>query len=289
MRTLYVSDMDGTLLNDEQRINPQSVRILNRLIDEGVQFTVATARSYESASRLLAGLNLQLPGVFINGVFIADPHNGRILESHYLSNELGKEIVELYLQAGLNPVVYTINDDGQSRVYYRGVFNPSEEAYFGDRLKKESDRFRLVDDYSKGLTEKLISVNAIETPDRLQAAYEVLDKREGCICHYGPDIYAPGYHWLEVSSDKATKRQGTQRVKEMFRFDKLVCFGDNLNDLSMFEGADECYAVSNAHELVKQIATGIIDSNNNDGVARFLAEHGQKSDGGFAIWLPEKK
>ena len=75
----------------------------------------------------------------------------------------------------------------------------------------------------------------------------------------------------------------------MFRFDKLVCFGDNLNDLSMFEGADECYAVSNAHESVKQIATGIIDSNNNDGVARFLAEHGQKNAGGFAIWLPEKK
>ncbi|WP_027086207.1 HAD family hydrolase [Cohnella panacarvi] len=289
MRTLYVSDMDGTLLNDEQRVNPESVRILNGLIDKGLQFTVATARSYESATRLLAGLNLHLPGIFINGVFIADPHSGRIIESHYLSNELGQEIVGLYLQAGLNPVVYTINDEGQSRVYYRGVHNPSEDYYFGDRLQTESERFRLVDDYTECLKEKLIAVNAIETPDRLQAVYEVLDKREGCICHFGPDIYAPGYHWLEVSSDQATKRKGTQRLKELLSFDKLVCFGDNLNDLSMFEGADECYAVSNAHESVKQIATGIIDSNNNDGVARFLAEHGQKSAGGVAIWVPEKK
>lgn len=289
MRTLYVSDMDGTLLNDDQQINPESVRILNRLIDEGLPFTVATARSYESASRLLAGLNLQLPGIFINGVFITDLNSGRILESHYLANELGREIVELYLKAGLNPVVYTINNEGQSRVYYRGVHNLSEDYYFGDRLKRESGRFRLVDDYSDCLTEKLIAVNAIETPDRLQAVYKVLDKREGCICHYGPDIYAPGYHWLEVSSDEATKRKGTQRLKELFRFDKLVCFGDNLNDLSMFEGADECYAVSNAHESVKQLAMGIIDSNNNDGVAKFLAEHGQRSNGGFATWLPQEE
>ncbi|MFC5530659.1 HAD family hydrolase [Cohnella yongneupensis] len=288
MSTLYVSDMDGTLLNDDQQINPESVRILNRLIDEGVRFTVATARSYESARALLAGLNLQLPGIFINGVFITELQSGRALESHYLSGELGRKIAGRYLEAGLNPVVYTVNSEGKSRVYYRGVFNQSEEYYFTDRLKRESDRFQLVDDYVACLTEKIIAVNAIETPDRLEAVYGELSGLGGCICHYGPDIYAPGYHWLEVSSERATKKQATQRLKEIFRFDKLVCFGDNLNDLSMFEAADECYAVSNAHESVKLAATGVIGSNNDDGVAKFLAERGERDHRGFAIWLPAK-
>ncbi len=282
MNTLYISDLDGTLLGDDQRIGDESVRILNRLIDLGMPFSVATARSYESARELLAGLNLKLPAIFINGVFTIDAKSGRTLESRYMSNELGQEIAALYLEAGLNPVVYTTDREGKSRVYYRGVFNPSEEAYFGGRLKKERDRFRLIDDYSACLTESLVAVNAIETPERLQAVYGALKERAGCVCHYGPDIYAPEYHWLEVSSDQATKRQGALRLKERYGFERLVCFGDNLNDLSMFEASDECYAVANAHDAVKRAATGVIGSNEESGVAKFLAErfreHGGQRD-----------
>lgn len=289
MSTLYVSDLDGTLLNDEQRINPLTVHMLNALIGRGLNFTIATARSYESTRALLEGLNLKLPGVFMNGVFMTDLGTGKPLESHYLGNELGREIVSLYAGEGLNPVVYTINDDGHPRVYYRGVFNPSEEHYFGARLKHESERFRRVDDFDAVMGERLIAVNAIEVPERLEAVYGVLSKRAGCVCHYGPDIYAPGYHWLEVSSELATKRQGVERLKERFGFEKLVCFGDNLNDLSMFGAADECYAVENAHEAVKLAATGVIGGNDDDGVARFIAEHAGKNGlGGIAIWLPEK-
>lgn len=273
MSTLYVSDLDGTLLNEEQRISPASVRLMNELIDQGLHFTIATARSYESTRALLEGLNLKLPGVFMNGVFLMDLGTGKPLDSHFLSNQLGREIVSLYARDGLNPVVYTIDREGRSRVYYRGVFNPSEEHYFGARLKHEGDRFRRVDDFDAILDEQLIAVNAIEVPERLEAVYGELSNRAGCVCHYGPDIYAPGYHWLEVSSDLATKRQGVERLKQRFGFERLVCFGDNLNDLSMFGAADECYAVANAHEEIKRAATGVIGGNDEDGVARFIAAH----------------
>lgn len=270
MNTLYISDLDGTLLGDDQRISDESVRILNGLIGRGVPFSVATARSYESARALLEGLDLRLPAIFMNGVFMTDAKKGETLDSRYLANELGQAIAALYLEMGLNPVVYTTDQEGKSRVYYRGIFNASESAYFEDRLRKERDRFRLVDDYAACLTERVIAVNAIETPERLEAAYAALKERAGCVCHYGPDIYAPAYHWLEVSSDLATKRHGALRLKERYGYERFVCFGDNLNDLSMFEAADECYAVANAHEAVKRLATGVIGSNAENGVARFM-------------------
>jgi hydroxymethylpyrimidine pyrophosphatase-like HAD family hydrolase len=56
--------------------------------------------------------------------------------------------------------------------------------------------------------------------------------------------------------------------------DKMICFGDNLNDEPLFRIADEKYAVKNAYEKLKNLATGIIDSNNDDGVAKFLQKRG---------------
>ena len=59
-------------------------------------------------------------------------------------------------------------------------------------------------------------------------------------------------------------------LSEYIEHDKLVCFGDNLNDIPMFELADECYATSNAVEKVKCISTDVIGSCDEDGVALFI-------------------
>lgn len=62
-------------------------------------------------------------------------------------------------------------------------------------------------------------------------------------------------------------------LKEYLQADELISFGDNLNDLPMFEVSDYCYAVENADILVKQAATGVIKSNMDNGVALFLEEY----------------
>ena len=56
----------------------------------------------------------------------------------------------------------------------------------------------------------------------------------------------------------------------MLHCDKIVCFGDGKNDVSIFEISDECYAVANAEPEVKAIATAVIESNEADGVAKWL-------------------
>ena len=61
-----------------------------------------------------------------------------------------------------------------------------------------------------------------------------------------------------------------EKLKELLHCDRVVVFGDALNDLPMFKAADEAYAVANAAEELKQAATGIIGSNEEDGVADWL-------------------
>ncbi|NGM84799.1 HAD family hydrolase [Paenibacillus sp. 7124] len=270
MGVLYVSDLDGTLLNDNQEIDNETIEILNQLIDKGLNFTIATARSIESVREIVKELHLKLPIILINGVFIFDTEKSQTIQNNYLSSQLGTRVVQTYLQLGLNPLVYTTDTIGNSRIYYRGIFNKSEENYIKNRLSKGDMRFRLIQDYEECIHENIITVNAIASPQNLEKAYKEYINNEECTCHFGPDIYTPGFNWLEISSRHATKKEAVLYLKNKLNFERLVCFGDNLNDLPMFEVADEKYAVKNAHEIILNTADKIIESNNNNGVARYL-------------------
>ena len=84
------------------------------------------------------------------------------------------------------------------------------------------------------------------------------------------DIYSDDFWYLEIFSETASKYNAIQFLRQKYGFEKLVCFGDNLNDLPMFDGCDEGYAVANAKPELKERATAVIGSNTEDGVARFL-------------------
>ena len=71
---------------------------------------------------------------------------------------------------------------------------------------------------------------------------------------------------------KATKATAALELKDMLGCDRLVVFGDGMNDLSLFAVADESYAMANAVPELKEIATAVIDSNDSDGVAKWIKE-----------------
>lgn len=83
------------------------------------------------------------------------------------------------------------------------------------------------------------------------------------------DTYSDEY-WLEICPQNCTKAKTILKLKERYGFDNLVVFGDGLNDIPMFEIADESYAVENAVDGLKKLATGVIGNNNEDCVANFL-------------------
>lgn len=71
----------------------------------------------------------------------------------------------------------------------------------------------------------------------------------------------------------ATKANAIQYLKQIYKDEKIVCFGDAINDISMFKVADESYATQNAVLPLKEVASGIIGSNHDDGVALWLQQN----------------
>ena len=71
-KTLYVSDLDGTLMRNNEQLSEYTVRTINELVEQGLSFTYATARSIESARPIAGGLKLKLPVITRNGAVLAD-------------------------------------------------------------------------------------------------------------------------------------------------------------------------------------------------------------------------
>lgn len=103
--------------------------------------------------------------------------------------------------------------------------------------------------------------------EMLKTAYEEVSKKYRCV--FSKDTY-DDIMWLEIMPKYATKSDAVLQLKEMCGCDYIITFGDGINDISMFKVADEGYAVQNAVKELKEIATGIIDENQNDGVAKWL-------------------
>ena len=104
-KTLYVSDLDGTLLTSDMKISENSLKIINALIDEGMAFTYATARSISSASIVAKGLLLKHPIIAYNGAFIVEPESKKILAKEDFSREQTKFVCQIFSQNHINITV----------------------------------------------------------------------------------------------------------------------------------------------------------------------------------------
>jgi len=113
-------------------------------------------------------------------------------------------------------------------------------------------------------------ITCIDDEDKLAVFYEKYRNQYHCV--FQRDIYSDE-QWLEFMPQAASKSNAIKQLKDHLSCDRLIVFGDGKNDIDMFNLADECYAVENAVDELKSIATAVIHQNNDDGVAKWLLEN----------------
>ena len=267
MKTLYLSDLDGTLLNSEQRVSEKSCEILNRLIDKGVLFSYATARSAVTSVKATKGLSAKIPIIVYNGVFTIDSGTGERILSNMFSRDEALWIYDVLLNHGIDPIVYSIIDGAEKFSYIAERCTVGMRKFLDTRKNDVRERIAVdEDEMRKG---EIFYFTCIDDAEKLSPACKMLEKKFRCI--YDKDIYS-GNQWLEILPNCATKANAALELKKHFGCDRLVVFGDGMNDIQMFEAADECYAVANASSQLKASADGVIGSNNEDSVAKFILE-----------------
>ena len=266
-KTLYVTDLDGTLLNRQDRISPFSIEAINGLVDRGMLFTYATARSLVSASRVTQGLSTRIPVIAYNGAFILQPSTGEVLSRELFSEEEQAQVREVLEQHGIHPLVYALIN-GVEKVSRMPLYdNEGIRRYLSQRPGDR--RFRTVGAPETLYQGDVFYYTCIGEQDELLPVYDVFSRDARFRCTLQQELYRPEY-WCEIMPARASKAHAIQKLKAIWGCSRVVSFGDAVNDLPMFALSDECYAVANAVEELKAAATGVIGSNEDDGVARWL-------------------
>lgn len=265
MKTLFVSDLDGTLLHSDQKTSAFTNQVINTLVEKGVCFSYATARSIHTAKKATAGMEAAFPLIVYNGAFIVDNKTGQVLHSCFFSREEAWEILQTLLAAGVQPIVYGFYGGREQMRYLPEKLHKEARAFLDTR--KGDVRDTPVDTEIQLGQGEIFYFTCIDEAARLSLLHEKYRQKYRCV--YARDIYA-GAQWLEIMPKDATKAQAVGKLKKMLGCDRVVCFGDGVNDGDMFRIADEAYAVENAVPELKAAATAVILGNDEDGVARFL-------------------
>lgn len=270
MKTLYVSDLDGTLLRSDETLSTYTCDVINEFVEKGMLFSYATARSYHTAQKATQGLEVQIPLIIYNGTMIKNNVTGEIIVSNFFDESINELITDL-IHYDIYPIVYAILDGEEKFSYVEGKCSQGAANFIQSRKGDiRSHPVHSIDDLYKG---DKFYITCIDDKQKLEPMYKKYKQTHHSI--YQEDFYS-GEQWLEFLPINASKSNAIQQLKDYLHCEKVVVFGDGKNDVDMFEKADECYAVENAVEELKEIATSIIGHHDDDAVAKWLKENYKK-------------
>lgn len=272
MKTLYISDLDGTLLQPDVTLSASTVRIINELMAQGMYFTAATARSIASAKHILKDLNLSVPVILMNGVCIYDFQRMDYLKIETFPQKSVEVLMDLIGRYHLKGFAYAIKD-GILSTYYEDLSNKALYDFYKERVDLYHKRFTQVEHFSSLSQEPLIYFTLMDCKENLEPTYELIKDIKDLNCTFYKDNYSPDFWYLEIFSKAASKYHSVMYLREALGFDRVVCFGDNRNDLPLFQASDYKIAVGNAVKELKEKADLIIGNNTADGVAVWLQQN----------------
>ncbi|MDR0314796.1 MAG: HAD family hydrolase [Oscillospiraceae bacterium] len=275
MSILYITDLDGTLLNPNICVSEKTKTILNMLIEKGMLFSIATARSPASIRGLLDGIDLRLPVVLMNGVFLYDVKHRKPMHHYSIPDELAQKALSVFQKADKCPFMYLYEQGSGIDLNFTELRLDIHNQFYNKRKPLFDYRIFKVDQYVIPKDKDVVYFNLIDRYEQLAPICSEISDYPGLACAFYCDSYSE-YWFLEVFSDMASKSAGAHMIKRICRADKIVSFGDNFNDYDLFSRSDECYATGNAVDEIKEMATQVIGANFDDGVAKYLLERFKK-------------
>jgi Cof subfamily protein (haloacid dehalogenase superfamily) len=275
MSRLFISDLDGTLLDEAARLSARSRDQLTRLLAAGLPFSIASARSIHTIATILGDLPLSLPVIEFNGAFVTDLRTRRSLICHAVEPQIAESVMRWGLAAGIPPFVSTYVD-GAQRLYPPSAHPNAGIAWYAEsRIEARDERLQPPIDCLRTLEQSIVCVTLIAraaalTPIEAQI-HASFPESTNTLCY--ENRYSPGWHWLTVQSASATKDRALREVAALCGIgaEQVTVFGDEINDVPMFRAAGRGVAVENAIEPLKRIAHEVIGPHHADSVVEYLS------------------
>lgn len=261
---IFITDLDGTLLNGEHQLDPKMREFILALRNQGHIFGVATGRPHESAELVVPEIESLFDfGVFNNGANFMDFKDGEQHDQYPLSKAVISEIMDVYTKLGGNPIIFkgqTLHTHHRED-YHERLEQGGFEVVYGD-----------IEPHLEDHMEKIIfSVNA--------------DTRNILLDHYANNphddyvAFRSQEDLIEFMDPRINKWVGVEYFLNKYNLEdyETISFGDNGNDLQLIQGASLGVAMENAIDELKDAADHVAGHHADLGVMNFIKDYLNKA------------
>lgn len=262
MIKMIVSDLDGTLLNENEKVSNTSKEYLKKLKDMGYIIVIATGRSYASALKATDGVEFANYLITDAGAFTYDMPNLKLLAKNAIDKKIVEKLFDYY------------NDDFRyiTICCKNNMYKYSDEIENSNIIKTTKDKNFILNNCSDI---SHISI-AMKSNELVMNFYQtLLEDIKEVDFQIMQDSFSDR-KWVVVSPKNVSKSKAINALANLLHIDNkdIICFGDGLNDIDMIEMCGQGVAMKNALTDVKKMANDVtIYDNNHDGVINYLKEY----------------
>ncbi|AMC92490.1 hypothetical protein AOC36_00315 [Erysipelothrix larvae] len=270
---MVASDIDGTIINEQGKAGIRTRNVVKKLKEHGIEFVIATGRSFEGAYDVCQQLDMQdeeMGIICVNGLETYDVPSLKVKRFEGMTFDectMLEEITQSFYMGIMycfSDAMYFQMDDLSYRDYMISIgddnkhfFNRKLDMVFINSLEEIRDKF---------LIEPLQKIALLQNPDYMDL---VVDRIRNKIPE-GYNVLRVGHGWTEIMNASVDKAIALKEYAARFGIDtsEIMAFGDSENDLGMLNMVGYPVAMSNSMEAIKQIPNiEFTQSNNEQGVA----------------------
>ena len=257
MIKLIVSDMDGTFLDDKNKMHELSIETIKELHKKGIIFACASGRQYDGLKRMFEE---------VKDLIYFIPENGSLAvynDKEIFSDILEKKYVEKILKSCANIDPFNVFLCSKNYLYTN-----NKESY--DFVVGEGFLYsaKLVENLHD-VDDDILKISVMERNNDYQCYNYLANEFSDNL-----DCIISGMRWFDLSNKNINKGNTLKQIQKLLDISpsETLVFGDSFNDLSMFAQSEFSYAMKHSHDDVKKYAKYILEDNNNGGVIKKIIE-----------------
>ena len=263
---VIATDMDGTLLDPKGQLDlPRLEKILDKLDQCDIRFVIATGNEVHRMRQLLGHLAERVVLVVANGARIFE--NNELIQAQTWDDAMvdkalghfkGRECQDQFVVTAMNG----------GFVKKGTVFTELDKFMTPEMIKKLYQRMNFVDEFDSSLFGGVLKMSMVVGEERSDAVLqEINDLFDGHV-----RAVSSGYGCIDILQDGIHKAWGLEELLKRWNLkpEQIMAFGDSENDIEMLELAGISYAMENAEEAVKRVATKVAPANSQAGVYKVL-------------------
>ena len=253
MIKLIASDLDGTIIDNNNQISSYDLEAINKLNHSNVNFAVCTGKTYSMTKNLCKDLKATY-GIFGNGTQIINLKTGEEIVRNNITNIQAKKCINIANENNLHCHIYT-DDKIISQKSLKYI------AYRNYQLYKENVKFEIVDslkEYIEQESPSILKLVISSTKDLGKVRQDILslENLEAIQIkkydRYKDKIIDEEYEYLDIVPKNITKYSALKQLGNYLNISnqEVMAVGDNMNDIEMIENVGIGVAIGGSYEDV---------------------------------------